>query len=256
MLDQIAAIVREAGKLILKARASAVHYKEGHFNFVTDTDVAVQAFLKRELLRVLPEAGFFSEEQENEPLTDRATFVVDPIDGTVNFTRNRSMSAISIGLMEKKRPVMGVVCNPYADEIVTAEKGRGAYLNGSPIRVSRTPFDQALVVFGTAPYDAELAARSMRCAQAFLLRAGDIRRSGSAAIDLADVACGRADLFFELRLRPWDVAAGSLLVQEAGGNFYSLGHDRPYYDDACGILAANPRCSGKAMDIVSRILAA
>ena len=255
MLDQIALSAKEAGRIILKSHHAAVHQKEGHFNFVTDADLAVQQHLKQALLSILPAARFFSEEQQNEPLTAAPTFVVDPIDGTLNFMRNRRASAISIGLLENKMPVLAVILNPYADELFAAEKGKGAFLNGAPIHVSEMPFENAMVSLGTSPYDAELAEKSMRCAAEFLKQAGDIRRSGSAALDLCDVACGRSDLFFELRLRPWDVAAGSLLVQEAGGNFYSLGHDRPYYDDACGILAANPRCSGKAMDIVSRILA-
>ena len=97
MMQRIAEIAKEAGALILKAHDSAIHQKEGHFNFVTDTDVAVQGFLKKALLSVCPGAAFFSEEQENEPLTERMTFVVDPIDGTLNFMRNRRASAVSIG---------------------------------------------------------------------------------------------------------------------------------------------------------------
>ena len=253
MMQRIAEIAKEAGALILKAHDSAIHQKEGHFNFVTDTDVAVQGFLKKALLSVCPGAAFFSEEQENEPLTERMTFVVDPIDGTLNFMRNRRASAVSIGLLENKKPIAGVVYNPYTDELFSAEKGRGAFCNGSPIQVSAAPFENALVSIGTSPYDQDLAAKTMDAAKAFLLRAGDLRRVGSAALDLCDVACGRADLFFELRLRPWDVAAGSLMVMEAGGAFLSLGHAEPYFDDACGILASNPLCVQKAMDILSSL---
>lgn len=250
LLDQIASAAREAGRVILSARGSAAHQKEGHFNFVTDADVKVQALLKDALTQILPEAKFFSEEQENEPLTFAPTFVVDPIDGTLNFMRGRNASAVSIGLLENKRPRCAVVYNPYADEMFTAEAGRGAHVNGRAIHVSDTPFDRALVSLGTSPYDADLARKTMRCATAFLLRAGDIRRGGSAALDLCDVACGRADVFFELRLRPWDVAAGALLVTEAGGRFISLGRDEPYFDGPCGILAANPLCAGAALNIL------
>lgn len=253
-LKQLAAIAREAGRIILDAHDAAVHQKEGHFNFVTDADVAVQAFLKRALLAALPQARFFSEEQENEPLNAHPTFVVDPIDGTLNFMRARRASAVSIGLLIDKTPVLAVVYNPYTDEAFTAEKGRGAFCNGLPIHVSDAAFDRALVSVGTSPYDADLAEKSMRCAAQFLRRAGDIRRVGSAALDLADVACGRADVFFELRLRPWDVAAGSLLVTEAGGRFFSLGRDQPYYDDACGILAANALCAEQAMEVIEQVI--
>ncbi len=255
MLAKVVSAAREAGRMMLEFRDAAIHQKEGHFNFVTDTDVAVQQFLQKELLSLLPGSRFFAEEQENEPLTEAPTFVVDPIDGTLNFMRHRNASAVSIGLLENKQPVVGVVYNPYADEMFTAEKGKGACLNGRRIAVSQTPFDQAMVSVGTSPYDAELARRTMSAATQFLLRGGDLRRSGSAAIDLCEVACGRSDIFFELRLRPWDVAAGSLLVTEAGGVFRSLGHDAPYYEDACGMLACNALCEDEAMNVLAEALA-
>ena len=243
-------LAREAGRMMLQYRDAAIHQKEGHFNFVTDADVAVQTFLKRELLSLLPDARFFAEEQDNAPLTEAPTFVVDPIDGTLNFMRGRNLSAVSIGLLVQKRPALGVIYHPYADEMFSAEACKGARMNGREIRASQTPFENAMVCFGTSPYDADLVNRSIDAARQFLLRAGDLRRSGSAAVDLCDIACGRADIFFELRLRPWDVAAGSLIVAEAGGVFASLGHDRPYYDGPCGILACNRPCEAKAREIL------
>ena len=254
MLTQIVSAAREAGRMMLRFRDAAIHQKEGHFNYVTDTDVAVQRFLQKELLSMLPGSRFFAEEQENDPLTGAPTFVVDPIDGTLNFMRHRNASAVSIALLKDKKPVIGVIYNPYADEMFTAEAGKGAYLNERRIFASQTPFDQAMVSFGTSPYDQELAQRTMRAAEAFLLNAGDLRRSGSAALDLCDVACGRSDIFFELRLRPWDVAAGSLLVTEAGGVFHSLGHDAPYYDGASGMLACNAPCEERAIEILREAL--
>ena len=136
----------------------------------------------------------------------------------------------------------------------TAEAGKGACMNGRGITVSSTPFDRALVSLGTSPYDAKLAQTSMKAAAKFLSQAGDLRRSGSAAIDLCEVACGRSDIFFELQLWPWDVAAGSLLVTEAGGVFRSLGHEKPYYDGACGILACNSLCDEASMKILGEAL--
>ncbi len=255
MLKKIGELAREAGRMMLEFRDAASHKKEGHFNYVTDTDVAVQEFLQKELTRLLPGSRFFAEERENEPLTDAPTFVVDPIDGTLNFMRHRNASAVSIALLEGKKPVMGVICDPYAQEMYTAEAGRGAFRNGERISVSSVPFDQAMVAFGTSPYNQELAQRTMKAATRFLLEAGDLRRSGSAALDLCQIACGRADIFFELRLQPWDVAAGSLLVKEAGGRFISLGHDDPYYDSACGVLACNGPCAEKSLEIIRDSLA-
>ena len=250
MLTQIMNLAREAGGLMLKYRNAAIHQKEGHFNFVTDADVSVQSFLKKELLSLLPGSRFFAEDQENEPLTDAPTFVVDPIDGTLNFMCCRNMSAVSIGLLENKQPVLGVIFNPYADEMFSAEAGKGAWMNGKEIHASQTAFENAMVCFGTSPYDSDLVSRSMNAARQFLQQSGDLRRSGSAAIDLCDIACGRADIFFELRLRPWDVAAGSLIVREAGGVFLSLGHAQAYYDSACGILACNKACERDARRIL------
>ena len=250
MLTQITGIARQAGSMMLQYRDAAIHQKEGHYNFVTDADVAVQQFLKKELMSLLPSARFFAEEQENEPLTGDPTFVVDPIDGTLNFMRHRNASAISIALLREKRPVLGVIYNPYAGEMFTAQAGQGAFLNGKPIFASTLPFESAMVSFGTSPYDQELARRTMAAAAEFHLQAGDLRRCGSAALDLCDVACGRSDVFFELKLRPWDVAAGALLVQEAGGCYISLGRGAPYFDGPCGILACSVPCREKALRIL------
>ena len=127
-------------------------------------------------------------------------------------------------------------------------------MNGRGITVSSTPFDRALVSLGTSPYDAKLAQTSMKAAAKFLSQAGDLRRSGSAAIDLCEVACGRSDIFFELQLWPWDVAAGSLLVTEAGGVFRSLGHDAPYFEGDCGMLACNALCEEQAVEVLREVI--
>lgn len=253
--EALIAIAKEAGAMMRRSHDAAIHEKEGHYNFVTDADVAVQTYLKSALLTLCPGARFYAEEQENEPLTDAPTFVVDPIDGTINYMRLRHMSAVSIGYLEGRQPVMAVVYNPYANELFYARKGRGAFLNGQPIRVSDLPYNMALVELGTSPYDAELAKQTMAAAGRFLSECGDLRRSGSAAIDLCGVACGRADIFFELRLRPWDVAAGALIVEEAGGRFISLGHDAPFFEAACGMLACNAACAADALRVLQEVTA-
>ena len=252
-IEEIMQEAREAGARMRAYRDAAIHRKDGHCNFVTDADIAVEAYLEKTLTALLPGSRFFAEEKDNEPLGGEPTFVVDPIDGTLNYMRGRNASAVSIALLVDKQPVMGVIYNPYADEMFTAQAGQGAFLNGAKIRVSETPFERALVAFGTSPYDAELAKRTLRAAESFLLEAGDLRRGGAAALDLCDISCGRADVFFELRLRPWDVAAGSLLVEEAGGRFFSLGKEEPYYDGPCGILAASRSCEKEALRILQQV---
>lgn len=255
LAEEVQRIAREAGRIILSAGSYDVEQKEGHANFVTSVDKAVQAYLSAALREALPSSRFIGEEQENDALTAEPTWIIDPVDGTTNLIHDYRQSAVSIALCEEGLPVMAAVYQPYTDELFFSEKGCGATLNGRPIRAAQTPFDRALVSFGTSPYNAELAERSMKLALAFLQNCADIRRSGSAAIDLANVACGRTDAFFELVLQPWDYAAGALLVTEAGGQFMmpfsrgSLDFGRPQ-----GILAANAVCVQEALALIGSVL--
>ena len=248
--DRVALYIREAGARILHVSKTMVHEKSGHYNFVTETDVAIQEYLRTELTRLIPDCRFFAEEQENEGLTDDYTWVVDPIDGTMNFILHRHASCISIALLKDRVPVLGMVYQPYWDELYTAIRGEGAYLNGVPIHVSDRPFDKALTAIGTAPYYAELAEATSYCFHQFLTQGGDIRRVGSAAIDCCDVACGRSDIFCELRLSPWDFAAGALLIMEAGGSFMMPYEPEIDFGKPACILAANPACQKDALRIV------
>ncbi len=219
MREALLAIVRRAGEIIRRREDMVIEEKEGHANFVTTIDEGVQAYLLAALGELRPDAVAIGEEKINDALTDAPTWIVDPVDGTTNLIHDYRASAVSIALLEGREPVVGAVYNPYTDEFFYAEKGRGATLNGQPICVSSFPFNKALVAFGTSPYNAELARISLDMAHAFLCGAADIRRGGSAALDLAHLACGRHDVFFELNLKPWDYAAGALLVTEAGGTF-------------------------------------
>ncbi|MBR5545970.1 MAG: inositol monophosphatase [Clostridia bacterium] len=242
MKQSLQTIVRKAGELILNAEAFRVEQKEGHANFVTSVDEEVQRFLIAELQQLLPGSCIIGEEQENEALTDAPTWVIDPLDGTTNFIHSYRFSAISVALLENRMPVLGVVYQPYTNELFFAEKGKGACLNDHPIHVSNTSIDHALIGFGTSPYNVELADKSMKAALYFLQHAADVRRCGSAALDLAYVAAGRQDVYFELILRPWDYAAGSLLVQEAGGCFAMPELEEADYGRSTAVLAANPEC--------------
>lgn len=250
MLQAIEKAVRTASEYMLTFSDPKVYEKDGHSNYVTQADLAVQQKLFTLLEPICENAMFFAEEQENACLTDDPTWVIDPIDGTHNFMRGRLHSAISVALLINKQPVYAVVANPYRDEYYTAEKGKGAFLNGEPIHVSNEPFEKALVSFGSSPYYADLAAYGVKAVGRFLQEAADIRRVGSAALDLTDVACGRSDIFFEYRLSPWDVAAGALLVTEAGGEFVMPTLDAPDFSAPNTILAANPRCLARAKEIV------
>jgi len=248
-------IAREAGRIILDHGAYDVEQKEGHANFVTSVDKAVQEYLSAALREALPGSRFIGEEQENDALTGEPTWIIDPVDGTTNLIHDYRQSAVSIALCENGVPVMAAVYQPYTDELFFAEKGCGATLNGQPIHAAQHPFERALVSFGTSPYNAELAERSMKMALSFLQSCADIRRSGSAAIDLANVACGRVDAFFELVLQPWDYAAGALLVTEAGGQFtMPFGGGQIRFDKPQGILAASDVCAEKTLAHIRHVL--
>lgn len=250
LLQAAQAAAREAGQLILRLNSAPARQKEGHNNFVTETDVASQEYLRAALGRALPSARFFAEEQANAALTDEPTWVVDPLDGTLNFMYDRRCSSVSIALLRKKEPVMGVIYDPYLDEMYTAAAGQGAYCDGAPIRVSHTPFARALTQMGTSPYEARLVKATAYCFYQFMTRGGDVRRSGSAALDFCHLARGRCDVFFELSLSPWDYAAGALIVREAGGAFIMPYAEAPDYGQSACILCANPACAAPALDIV------
>ena len=232
--------IREAGAIILNADRSTetVEEKTGHANFVTSYDKAVQEMLREKLLAILPEAVFVGEEEDvHAQIREGYSFIVDPIDGTTNFIRDMHCSTTSIGLLYDGAPVYAAIYNPYLDELFTAEKGRGAYLNGEPIRVSDKPLKDSIILFGTSPYYPELSKKGFEYLISLFNRALDVRRYGSAAYDLCMVAAGRAEVFFEMRLSPWDYAAGSLIVSEAGGSVTEIDGSPLSFAHPCSVLA-------------------
>ena len=225
LLKKMEGIVREAGDIILSAKdiENVTHLKSSAADLVTAYDVKVENFLKEKLLALVPDAIFFGEEEkENQDPSKGWAFIVDPIDGTANFVHNMGRSAVSVALAKDGRVQYAVCLNPFRNEMYTAKRGEGAYLNGRRIHVSDTPIEKGIFSFGTAPYYPELHERTMSLLNQLFLRSCDMRRMGSAVLDLCDVAAGKTDLFFEYRLSPWDYAAGSLLVEEAGGILTTL----------------------------------
>ena len=244
LVDKIADAVRDCGKIMLEAvrTSEMVDEKEGHANFVTSYDKKVQEILKEKLTEILPTAAFVGEEDDMHASVQKGlAFIVDPIDGTTNFIRDYHVSAISVGLINDGKSYIGVVYNPYLDEMFTAERGKGAFLNEKRIHVSRNTLSEGIVLFGTAPYYEELSRKSFELAYEYFRHALDIRRSGSAAIDLCSIAAGRAEVYFELRLSPWDYAAGALIVKEAGGVVTTVEGGEITFEEPCSVLAANGR---------------
>lgn len=221
MLQKIMDAVRECSRIILNADRSHAdtETKGGRFNnLVTAYDKAMQDALHDRLMQIAPEAHFVGEEEDiHDSIEHGLAFIVDPIDGTTNFVKDYKASVVSVAVTKDGEQYMGVVYNPYLDEMFCAVKGEGAYCNGERIHVSALPLHQGLMLFGSASYYPELIDESFRMLRWYFDRSMDMRRSGSAAWDLCCIAAGRVELFCELRLQPWDFAAGSLIITEAGG---------------------------------------
>ena len=224
MLDRLIAVVRRAGDMIRDAHdiEKDTREKNGAADLVTKYDVAVQAFLQKELLALVPEADFLGEEGEHETLDKPWVFVVDPIDGTTNFVRHMHHSNIAVALVHEGCVAYGVVYNPFTEEMFAARRGGGAFLNGRPIHVSDRDMSHAITLCGSTIYDRRFTDRSFSLMRRLYDLGLDFRRFGSAELDVCYVACGRAEVFFECRLSPWDYAAGSLILTEAGGKITRL----------------------------------
>lgn len=219
-VDQVVGLLGWVRPLFFdRGMASSVREK-GLADFVTAVDMRVQDTIKEGLLKIAPHIPFMGEEKDNREIDFSGDFwILDPVDGTTNLIHDYRESAVSLALCEAGAPTLGIVYQPYTGEVFLARRGRGALLNGRPIHVSRAEsLKESLVSVGTSPYRKELAKKNFQNFYDVFLRCEDIRRSGSAAIDLAHVACGRIDAYFERNLKPWDYAAGMLLVQEAGGS--------------------------------------
>lgn len=244
MLNFMQQAARSCGPILLEAAevANCVSEKEGQRNFVTTYDVKVQGILRQMLLERWPEAHFLGEEGEvKEDSMHGLAFIVDPIDGTTNFIKGYRCSAVCIAAAQDGVVQCGVVYDPYTDAMFTAEKGKGAFLNGKPIHASGRRLAEGLVCLGTASYYAELTDHTFKLARALFDNALDLRRSGSAALDMCYVACGRAELMFEDRLWPWDHAAAALIVHEAGGRASQISGEPLPLDRSSSIVAAAPR---------------
>ncbi|MBQ6701966.1 MAG: inositol monophosphatase [Clostridia bacterium] len=220
MLDLMIQTVKEASEIMMGAHdIDSQTEAKGNRNFVTVYDHKVQKYIYDKMHSIRPDIKFLGEEDDTENCDPYSgyCFICDPIDGTANFKRNYKHSAISLALAKDGEIIIGVVINPYQNEVFYAESGKGAFLNGQPIHVSSASLKNSFVGFGTALYYPELINKTMSMLTKIMPDCEDIRRTGSAALDLCYVACGRHDMFFELSLFPWDYAAGALIIEEAGG---------------------------------------
>jgi len=221
----------DGGGRILAAKFGRVGYQlKGRANLLTEADLASQAEVKKIIGSAFPGDGFLAEEDENPGLHAKRAhnrhrgkksgriWVIDPLDGTTNYAHGFPMAAVSIALAVNGKILAGGVCDPFRKEVFTAIRGKGAFMNGRRLSVSKVPsVTKALLVTGF-PYDrAEKADFYCSFLSHFMKLAHDVRRLGVASLDMAWLAAGRSDGYWEFGLKPWDVAAGRLLVEEAGG---------------------------------------
>jgi len=255
--QQIRNVINSAGEIILE-RAHIDHMvkKEGDFNFATEVDYHVQEFLTKELKRIIPGSNIIGEESEtNRYSFDKPAWILDPVDGTSNMIHYYMHAAVSLALVLEGKLTYGIVYNPYNGEMYEAELNQGAWLNGKKIRVSeRDDIASSLIAFGTTPYQRDKADTTFAIVKDVFLNCRDIRRSGAAALDLAYVAAGRLEGFFEMILQPWDYAAGVLIVHEAGGRVTDWHGNDASLDKPCGILASNGKVHDYLLNTIQRYL--
>jgi myo-inositol-1(or 4)-monophosphatase len=228
--------------------------EKGRQNFVTEVDLEAERILVDGLSKVLPEAGFVAEEGTSTSKGETYQWVVDPIDGTTNFIHGVFPFAISVGLSREDEVVAGIIYEFGLDEYFYAWKGGGAWLNGKVIRVSKVKtVEQSLIATGF-PYTNFTYLEEFKLSLDFFMKnSHGLRRLGSAATDIAYVACGRYDGFYEYGLHPWDIAAGMILVKEAGGEISNFkGEQKPLYQDT--FIASNSLIYNEFQEAVQQIM--
>ncbi|GBC59073.1 inositol-phosphate phosphatase [Desulfonema ishimotonii] len=224
--------------------------KKGDIDLVTEADTGSEKEILATLLTRFPDHAILAEESGLSPGDADCQWIIDPLDGTTNFAHGLPQFSVSIAFAHRGRVVVGVVLNPVSGELFTAVSGKGAHLNGRPIRVSQTEtVSEGLLVTGF-PYNfkeifSEVIGRFARCLKA----SRGVRRLGSAALDLCFVACGRFDGFWEQNLKPWDTAAGMLIAKEAGARVTDFS-DMPFTADGPEILASNGKLHEEMLSLL------
>ncbi len=262
--DVASEIAREAGALLREFyhRGVATEYK-GDVDLVTEADRASEALIKQRLGERFPEHGIYGEEGTRERLDGEYRWYVDPLDGTTNFAHGFPVFCVLLGL-EKRSPglaedqdgemVAGVTYDPLRDELFVAERGKGAWLNGKRISVSKTKKLQESLTATGFPSQKRHRSPNVHFYHEITLRSHGVRRAGAAGIDLAYVACGRLDGFWEFKLNPWDTSAGYLLIEEAGGTVTHFDGGK-FTLDSREVLATNGLIQEEMVEIFETLFA-
>lgn len=240
--DAASALLREAGAAFSDRTLAADIRAKGRTDFVTAVDTRVQAFLRKRLAALDPAIQFMAEEKDNAGIDPaRPVWILDPVDGTTNLIHGFGHCAISLALAVGGRPQLGLVYDPFARELFCAQRGLGASCNGQPIHTSGVEhLSDSLCSVGTNPGRRAEADPAFARARRIYDRCHDIRRMGAASVELCYVACGRLDAYLEHGLKPWDYAAGWLILEEAGGMLTGFDGEAPSIcAPSCDILATN-----------------
>ena len=252
-IEQVIAIVREASSLMLRS-GFEIHDKGTPENLVTSSDVAVQNYLTEKLSALLPGSGFLCEEEDLSDIAGHEyVWIIDPIDGTANYARGNEFCCISVGLVRGGRQYMGVVYSPWRGECYWAQAGKGAFCNGQPIHVSGRAFEDGILFTAMSTYHKEWSRYCSDVIYDLYQQCNDLRRVGSAAMELCHTAAGYADLYFEIRLMPWDYAAAGFILQEAGGSICSFDGELPSLTTPSMVIAANcPSSCKRLLEVVRK----
>lgn len=255
MLEFVIEIVRQAGHLIREnyELVHQVNRKTSEIDLVTEVDLAAERLLVGAIRERFPNHAIMAEEGHGVQQTSEYLWVVDPLDGTVNYAHGFPIFAVSIAVQKQGETILGVVYDPLRDELFAAEKGAGALCNGRPMKVSTTDRLQDALLATGFPYDR--ATRSDNNVAEFsrlVTRVQGVRRAGAAALDMAYLAAGRLDGYWEQHLLPWDWAAGALLVSEAGGLITDF-TGGPWSLDTVKIVATNGRIHEELLDALRAV---
>jgi len=233
ILHNSIAVAKEAGSFLKKEinniKSQDIELK-GENDFVTYVDKTAEKFIVEELSKILPEAGIIAEESQQKITSQhRYHWIIDPLDGTTNYIHGLPLYSVSIGLTDNLKEILGIVYEVNMDECFYAHINTGAFLNGKKIKVSdKASLKESFLVTGFPSMDYSQFDAYMEVLKAVMFNTQGVRRLGSAAVDIAYVACGRFDAFFEYNLNAWDVAGGSIIVRQAGGNVYDFSGGNNY----------------------------
>lgn len=225
---------------------------KGEADFVTEIDFRVSNFLKNELYKLYPTVGFMCEEETNNTQFDKKRWILDPIDGTTNLVYDFKISTVSLAYAENDKIIFGIVYNPYLDEIFTAYYKKGAYINGKQIKVVERELAYSLIEFGIGSNRKDEADFAFDVAKEIFKNCLDIRRLGSAALAICNVACGRVNGYFEKKLNPWDYAAASLILTESGGEISDWKGNSLQFENYSTVVGGTETVQEFLLDIIQK----